>query len=104
MDASTITALGRPWHDFATTFTLDSDRQVANALATRQTWNRIPTNWPLDNSRRVTIELSGAPIFDSNKQFAGYRGFGLCRDPDAVTQGPEPTLRDDGGTRAGDAA
>lgn len=92
MDAAAVAALGRPWPEIAATYSIDRDKRVADALATRQTWNSIPTDWPLDGSRRVSVELSGAPVFDAGKQFAGYRGFGLCRDPDAIMQGIAPEI------------
>ena len=28
----------------------------------------------------MTVELSGLPIFDRDRNFLGYRGFGVCRD------------------------
>src|SRR5262249_16317614 len=29
---------------------------------------------------RLPIELSGLPVFDRDRSFRGYRGFGVCRD------------------------
>lgn len=90
MDAAVVAMLGRPWSEIAATFAIDHDARVAQALATGQTWNGVATDWPLDRTRRIRIELSGAPVFDADKQFAGYRGFGLCRDPDAITESNAP--------------
>lgn len=28
----------------------------------------------------MPIELSGLPMFDRERRFRGYRGFGICRD------------------------
>ncbi len=28
----------------------------------------------------MTVELSGLPVFDRDRNFRGYRGFGICRD------------------------
>jgi signal transduction histidine kinase len=37
--------------------------------------------WPVDNGdERLTVELSGLPVFDRDRTFRGYRGFGVCRD------------------------
>ena len=37
--------------------------------------------WPVDGSdERLTVELSGLPVFDRERTFRGYRGFGVCRD------------------------
>jgi PAS domain S-box-containing protein len=73
--------LGQPWPDIAATLGLDPDGQVARAIATRDTWSGLTVAWPTDDSgERLTIELSGLPVFDRDRDFRGYRGFGVCRD------------------------
>jgi signal transduction histidine kinase len=83
------TLLGRAWRDIAATLQLDPDDQVARAIANRETWSGISVRWPVSgptSSRdqtselRLPIELSGLPIFDHDRNFRGYRGFGVCRD------------------------
>ncbi len=32
------------------------------------------------------MELSGLPLYDRARNFAGYRGFGVCRDLDALAR------------------
>ena len=82
----TAAGFGRPWQEIADVFGLDPDSLVAKATATRQSWNGITLNWPVDDGRRLPVELSGLPIHDAARNFIGYRGFGLCRDLDALTQ------------------
>jgi PAS domain S-box-containing protein len=78
---STTAVLGRPWPEIAATLGLDPDEQIARALATRDTWSGLQVNWPVDGSvHPVTVELSGLPVFDRDRVFRGYRGFGVCRD------------------------
>jgi hypothetical protein len=36
----------------------------------------------------VSVELSGLPIFDRDRNFQGYRGFGVCRQLAAPTKHP----------------
>jgi len=73
--------LGRPWAEIATTLKLDPQGQIAAALAARDTWSGIVVDWPVDDEHdRLPIEMSGLPVFDRERQFAGYRGFGICRD------------------------
>jgi PAS domain S-box-containing protein len=73
--------LGQPWHDVAKTLGLDPEGQVARAFASRDTWSGINVAFPLDGSdARLTVELSGLPVFDRDRNFRGYRGFGICRD------------------------
>ena len=36
----------------------------------------------------MSVELSGLPIFDRDRSFKGYRGFGVCRDVARATSTP----------------
>ncbi|MEP7029781.1 MAG: PAS domain-containing protein [Pseudolabrys sp.] len=81
LGANTGAVLNRTWGEIAQALKLDSDGRVAQALAARETWSGIAVRWPVDGSNeRVTIEMSGLPVFDRDRKFEGYRGFGICRD------------------------
>jgi PAS domain S-box-containing protein len=82
----TAAGFGRLWSDIATAFGLDHDGRVMRAFATRNTWSGITLNWPVDGGGRLPVELSGLPMFDSAQNFAGYRGFGVCRDLDGLSR------------------
>lgn len=82
----TAARFGRPWREIAATFGLDRDGEVAKALATRATWSGIVLDWPVDGGRRLPVELSGLPVFDAARNFYGYRGFGICRDTEALAR------------------
>jgi PAS domain S-box-containing protein len=73
--------LDRPWADIAAALKLDPQGEMAAALAARETWSGIVIDWPVDETgETLPIEMSGLPAFDRERQFAGYRGFGICRD------------------------
>lgn len=78
--------LGRPWQDITADLALDRDGRIAQALGSRTTWSGITIDWPVDGEGSLQVELSGLPIFDSDRNFAGYRGFGVCRDLDGLTR------------------
>ncbi len=83
----TIAACGRLWSEIAAELKLDPQNQVARAMATRETWSGIEVAWPIDDSsERIAVELSGLPVFDRNREFGGYRGFGVCRDVARINQ------------------
>ncbi len=83
----TMAAAGRPWSEIANALNLDPDNQVARAIATQETWSGIVVSWPVDDSsERLTVELSGLPVFDRDRSFRGYRGFGVCRDIDRINE------------------
>ena len=65
----------------AATLGLDPEGQVARAFASRETWSGITVAFPVDGTdTRLAVELSGLPVFDRDRNFRGYRGFGVCRD------------------------
>ena len=82
----TAAGFGRLWSDIADTFGLDPDGRVMKAFATHGTWSGITLNWPVDGGGPLPVELSGLPIFDRMRNFAGYRGFGVCRDLDGLAR------------------
>jgi PAS domain S-box-containing protein len=79
-------ALGQPWIDIARRFELDPSEQISRAIDSRETWSGITIRWPLAGTdERLTVELSGLPMFDRERRFLGYRGFGVCRDAERFT-------------------
>ncbi|BAM87355.1 two-component hybrid sensor and regulator [Bradyrhizobium oligotrophicum S58] len=76
--------LGRRWHDLAVALELDPEGRVATAVETRETWSGLIVTWPAAGGERLAIELSGLPVFTEDKSYAGYHGFGVCRDLDAM--------------------
>jgi signal transduction histidine kinase len=81
MGPATAVALGRPWPELAAALALDPEGQIALALASRETWSGLNIAWPVDGGcERLMVELSGLPVFDRERIFRGYRGFGICRD------------------------
>ena len=80
MGKATAAALGRPWPQLAAALALDPEGQIALALASRDTWSGLSIAWPVgDGCARLVVELSGLPVFDRERIFRGYRGFGICR-------------------------
>lgn len=78
---TTAGELNRPWMSIAADLDLDPDGEVARAIASRDTWSGISVGWPVDGSdERIAVELAGLPVYDRDRNFRGYRGFGVCRD------------------------
>ena len=84
--ARTAAGFGRLWSEIAEAFGLDPEGRILRAIATRNTWSGITLDWPADGGGRLPVELSGLPVYDQTRNFAGYRGFGVCRDLEALTQ------------------
>ncbi|MDI3563356.1 PAS domain-containing protein [Bradyrhizobium sp. Arg816] len=82
----TAAGFGRPWREIADEFALDPDGRVAQALASHDTWAGITVNWPADGGEHLPVELAGLPVYDRERNFAGFRGFGVCRDLDGLNR------------------
>ncbi|MEO6946356.1 MAG: PAS domain-containing protein [Nitrobacter sp.] len=83
----TAAGFGRLWSEITEQFGLDPDDRVAKAVATRNTWSGITLLWPVDGpDAHLPVELSGLPIYDRARNFAGYRGFGVCRDHEGLAR------------------
>ena len=97
----TAGALNRDWRETARTLNLDPEGKIAAALAARETFSGIVLSWPVDQDDvDVVVEMSGLPVFDRDRQFKGFRGFGICRNTDRLrdirrrraTQLPPPVV------------
>ncbi|MBJ7408698.1 MAG: PAS domain-containing sensor histidine kinase, partial [Bradyrhizobium sp.] len=84
--ARTAAGFGRPWREIAADFSLDGDGRVAKALDSQDTWAGITVNWPADGGEHIPVELAGLPVYDNARNFAGFKGFGVCRDLDALNR------------------
>jgi PAS domain S-box-containing protein len=85
--ASTAGRLGVPWPELASALALDPAGEVMRALASRNTFSGINLAWPVDGTdQRLNVEFSGLPVFDRERNFLGFRGFGVCRDMEAIAQ------------------
>lgn len=84
--AHTASGFGRPWHEIAEALALDPDGRVARALASHDTWAGITVSWPADGGEHLPVELAGLPVYDAARNFAGFKGFGVCRDLDGLNR------------------
>lgn len=95
----TAAVQGRRWREVATALELDPDRRIDSAIGNGETFSGIALAWPLDGHSLGRVELSGMPIYDTARNFAGYRGFGIYRPqaslPEAFASDPEFTAEPD---------
>jgi PAS domain S-box-containing protein len=79
--------LSRAWREVAAELNLDSQGQILRAIASRDTWSGIVVAFPVDGTDdRLPVELSGLPVFDRERNFLGYRGFGMCRNTARISE------------------
>ena len=83
--------LGQPWIDIARKLHLDPDEHISRAIDSRETWSGITVSWPVDaTDERLMVDMSGLPMFDRERRFLGYRGFGVCRDAEHLMARTQP--------------
>lgn len=76
---------GRTWLDIAGDFQLDPDGEIQTTIASKDSWSGKHIVWALPKKKKIAeIELSAMPVFDADKRFQGYRGFGACLLQDDV--------------------
>jgi PAS domain S-box-containing protein len=76
--AAAADLLGRDFGDVAKFLELDPDGRLAQALAKRESWSGIDVLWPIAGAAAaVPVSLGGLPAYDRDRQFDGFRGFGI---------------------------
>ncbi len=79
---------GVAFTDIAHLFQLDPDGTIAELLGKRDTWSGKTIHWPVEGTTlRVPVDLAALPTYTRNREFDGFRGFGIVRPADAV---PDP--------------
>ncbi len=68
---------------------------AAAAVARQDTWSGVTVLWPLAARELMRpVDLAALPVFDRDRHFLGYRGFGVFREPvarPAAAQSPAGT-------------
>ncbi|PKA40932.1 PAS domain-containing sensor histidine kinase [Rhizobium sullae] len=95
--------IGAAFSDISALFNLDPEGKIADALERRDTWSGKTIHWPIEGtSLIVPVDLAALPTYTRNREFDGFRGFGVVRlsdtteDPLALglTLGPDAAGRD----------
>jgi PAS domain S-box-containing protein len=77
--------VGRRFADVANVFALDGSGEIAGLVSGRDTWSGRTVMWPVQGTdMKVPVDLAALPVYDRNRQFDGFRGFGVARMGDAV--------------------
>ena len=76
--------VGRRFQDVANAFGLDPAGDIAGLLARRDTWSGRSVAWPVAGTDlKIPVDLAALPVYDRNRNFEGFRGFGVARTGDA---------------------
>jgi PAS domain S-box-containing protein len=73
---------GLDWNEAAARIGIDKAAAVSAAISRRDTWSGVMVTWPVAASELVRpVDLAALPVFDRERRFLGYRGFGVFREP-----------------------
>lgn len=107
--AEAADVVGRSFQDVARVLGLDPTGEIAGLMARRDTWSGRTVSWPVAGTElTIPVDLAALPVYDRNRNFEGFRGFGVARtdnaslDPQAIgialaagLQIPEPQPPED---------
>ena len=83
--ASAASVIGRSFRDVAEAFGLDPSHEIATLLERRDTWSGRSVLWPVAGTDlRIPVDLAALPVYGRDRNFEGFRGFGVARAGDAV--------------------
>jgi len=75
---------GRKFADVAQVFNVDADHAITDLLRRRDTWSGKTVLWPVQGTDlRVPVDLAALPTYSRDREFDGFRGFGIVRSSDA---------------------
>ena len=76
---------GARFTDVARRFDLDPEGRIGDLLRRRDTWSGKTILWPVEGTNLVVpVDLAALPTYSRNREFDGFRGFGIVRIADAV--------------------
>ncbi|MEA2856383.1 MAG: hypothetical protein QOH98_704 [Methylobacteriaceae bacterium] len=83
--------VGRELGDMVERLQLDASGKLLAAMSVPETWSGVEVAWPIAGAAAaVPVDLGGFPVFDIDRGFLGFRGFGVIhldriRDAEPVT-------------------
>ena len=73
--------VGEDWPALAARAGLSKTDTLFAAVKRRDTWSGVSVLWPVESTETARpVDLAALPVFDRERNFLGYRGFGVFRD------------------------
>lgn len=86
--------IGLSWSKISHAYGFDATGAINNLLDSADTWAGKSVLWPVqDTDMLIPLDLAALPVFNKNREFDGFRGFGIIRDEDAVVDPENRGLR-----------
>ncbi len=82
---SSADVVGRSFREVAEALGMDLDGDISGLLERRDTWSGRSVLWPVAGTDlRVPVDLAALPVYGRDREFQGFRGFGVARMADAA--------------------
>lgn len=83
---------GTTFAEIAAGLDLDPKGEIAALLKRRDTWSGRSVLWPVsETDMQVPVDLAALPVYNRDREFKGFRGFGVARmseiQPDPAERG-----------------
>ena len=73
--------IGESWRALSERASLGNTDALFAAIERRDTWSGVSVIWPVATSEAARpVDLAALPVFDRERNFLGYRGFGVFRE------------------------
>ncbi len=73
--------IGEDWPSLAARVGIANTDALFAAVTRRDTWSGVAVLWPIAGTETARpVDLAALPVFDRERNFLGYRGFGVFRD------------------------
>ncbi|MFU0503870.1 PAS domain S-box protein [Pseudaminobacter sp. NGMCC 1.201702] len=83
--ANAADVIGRRFRDVANAFGLDPSGEISELLERRDTWSGRSVLWPVAGTgMKIPVDLAALPVYGRERNFEGFRGFGVARVAEAV--------------------
>ena len=77
--------VGRGFRDVSIAFGFDPAGEIPELLERRDTWSGRTVLWPVAGAGlRIPVDLAALPVYGRDRNFEGFRGFGVARGGDAI--------------------
>jgi PAS domain S-box-containing protein len=81
----TANIAGKSWKNVARALGFDESGAISQLLKKADTWSGRSVLWPVQGSdMAMPVDLAALPIFDRERNFEGFKGFGVIRTADAM--------------------
>ena len=86
--------VGKSFTTLSEELRLGAGTEISALLERRDTWSGRTIYWPDPRGLVIPVDLAALPVYGRDRNFEGFRGFGVARLGDATQRPVEPVVED----------